>query len=173
MKNLKPDSEFDGMYYKALARSHADYIFGMNLSRAYTLSAREKGLDSVYSIGRVQTPVLGLIVRRYLANKNHKESFYYNLNGNFAFGANQVNTNQVNAKLVITDNIPTDPNSEKEKRIIEKSVSEAIKIACENALARFHHAQSKIKARQPLYLLLCLIYKLKSMINTVSPLMKH
>lgn len=39
MKNLKPDSEFDGMYYKALARSHADYIFGMNLSRAYTLSA--------------------------------------------------------------------------------------------------------------------------------------
>lgn len=133
MKNLKPDSEFDGMYYKALARSHADYIFGMNLSRAYTLSAREKGLDSVYSIGRVQTPVLGLIVRRYLANKNHKESFYYNLNGNFAFGANQVNTNQVNAKLVITDNIPTDPNSEKEKRIIEKSVSEAIKIACENA----------------------------------------
>ena len=51
MKNLKPDSEFDGMYYKALARSHADYIFGMNLSRAYTLSAREKGLDSVYSIG--------------------------------------------------------------------------------------------------------------------------
>lgn len=128
MKNLKPDSEFDGMYYKALARSHADYIFGMNLSRAYTLSAREKGLDSVYSIGRVQTPVLGLIVRRYLANKNHKESFYYNLSGNFSF-----QDKTLNARLVITDNISTDPNDEesKEKRIIDENVAKNIQKDCE------------------------------------------
>lgn len=128
MKNLKPDSEFDGMYYKALARSHADYIFGMNLSRAYTLSAREKGLDSVYSVGRVQTPTLGLIVRRYLANKNHKESFYYNLSGNFNFQGNALN-----ARLVITDNISTDPNDEesKEKRIIDERIVIDIKKTCE------------------------------------------
>ncbi|EGT79774.1 YdgA-like protein [Haemophilus haemolyticus M21621] len=128
MKNLKPDSEFDGMYYKALARSHADYIFGMNLSRAYTLSAQEKGLNSVYSIGRVQTPVLGLIVRRYLANKNHKESFYYNLSGNFSF-----QDKTLNARLVITDNISTDPNDEesKEKRIIDENVAKNIQKDCE------------------------------------------
>lgn len=128
MKNLKPDSEFDGMYYKALARSHADYIFGMNLSRAYTLSAQEKGLNSVYSIGRVQTPVLGLIVRRYLANKNHKESFYYNLSGNFSF-----QDKALNARLVITDNISTDPNDEesKEKRIIDENVAKNIQKDCE------------------------------------------
>ena len=128
MSNLKPDSEFDGMYYKALARSHADYIFGMNLSRAYTLSARAKGLDSVYSVGRVQTPTLGLIVRRYLANKNHKESFYYNLSGNFSF-----QDKALNARLVITDNISTDPNDEesKEKRIIDENVAKNIQKDCE------------------------------------------
>ena len=127
MSNLKPDSEFDGMYYKALARSHADYIFGMNLSRAYTLSARAKGLDSVYSVGRVQTPTLGLIVRRYLANKNHKESFYYNLSGNFSF-----QDKALNARLVITDNISTDPNDEesKEKRIIDENVAKNIQKDC-------------------------------------------
>lgn len=130
MSNLKPDSEFDGMYYKALARSHADYIFGMNLSRAYTLSAREKGLNSVYSVGRVQTPTLGLIVRRYLANKNHKESFYYNLSGNFSF-----QDKALNARLVITDNISTDPNDEdsKEKRIIDERIAKDIKKNCERA----------------------------------------
>ena len=130
MSNLKPDSEFDGMYYKALARSHADYIFGMNLSRAYTLSAREKGLNSVYSVGRVQTPTLGLIVRRYLANKNHKESFYYNLSGNFSF-----QDKALNARLVITDNISTDPNDEdsKEKRIVDERIAKDIKKNCERA----------------------------------------
>ncbi|HDR1845310.1 TPA: DNA topoisomerase 3 [Pasteurella multocida] len=128
MDNLKPDSEFDGMYYKALARSQADYIFGMNLTRAYTLAARAKGLNSVYSVGRVQTPTLGLIVRRYLANKHHKESYYYNLSGNFDFQGKILN-----AKLVITDNIRTDPNDEesKEKRIIDENIAKDIKKSCE------------------------------------------
>lgn len=128
MNNLKPDSEFDGMYYKALARSQADYIFGMNLTRAYTLAARAKGLNSVYSVGRVQTPTLGLIVRRYLANKHHKESYYYNLSGNFDFQGKILN-----AKLVITDNIRTDPNDEesKEKRIIDENIAKDIKKSCE------------------------------------------
>ncbi|MFU2080682.1 DNA topoisomerase 3 [Avibacterium endocarditidis] len=133
MDNLKPDSEFDGMYYKALARSQADYIFGMNLTRAYTLAARAKGLNSVYSVGRVQTPTLGLIVRRYLANKQHKESYYYNLSGNFDFQGKALN-----AKLVITDNISTDPNDEesKEKRIIDENIAKDIKKSCErNAIS--------------------------------------
>lgn len=127
MENLKPDSEFDGMYYKALARSQADYIFGLNLTRAYTLSARGKGLSGVYSVGRVQTPILGLIVRRYLANKNHKESFYYNVSGNFSF-----QSKALNAKLVITDNVTTDPNDDdaKEKRITDENVANSIAANC-------------------------------------------
>lgn len=128
LENIEPNSKYIGMRNKALARSQADYLFGLNLTRAYTLFARKKGFTGKLTIGRVQTPTLALIVRRYLANKGHKESYFYNVGGTFAF-SNQ----SLNAKLVITDNIETDPNSEKEKRIIDKSIAEAIKTACENA----------------------------------------
>lgn len=128
LEHIEPNSKYIGMRNKALARLQADYLFGLNLTRAYTLFARKKGFTGKLTIGRVQTPTLALIVRRYLANKNHKESFFYNVSGMFAFG-----NENLNAKLVITDNIETDPNSEKEKRIIDKSIAEAIKTACENA----------------------------------------
>lgn len=143
IENLKPDSAFDGMYYKALARSQADYIFGMNLTRAYTLAAKAKGLNSVYSVGRVQTPTLGLIVRRYLANKHHKESYYYNLSGNFDFQGKTLN-----AKLVITDNIRTDPSDDeenKEKRIIDENIAKDIKNRCEKNSANI--LQCNIEAK--------------------------
>src|SRR5699024_7374945 len=68
LNNLKPDSEFDGMYKKALARSQADFLFGINLSRAYTIIAKLNGVNEIFSVGRVQTPTLGLIVNRYLDN---------------------------------------------------------------------------------------------------------
>ena len=48
----------------ALARARADWLYGMNLTRAWTLIGRKQGLQSVLSIGRVQTPILGLIVKR-------------------------------------------------------------------------------------------------------------
>lgn len=127
MRNLKPDSEFNGLYYKALARAQADYIYGMNLTRAYTLAAREKGLNSVYSVGRVQTPTLGLIVRRYLTNKNHQESYFYNISGNFIIAEKSLN-----AKLIITDNIKsTTDDNEKESKITDESITKNIKNSCE------------------------------------------
>lgn len=128
LEHIEPNSKYIGMRNKALARSQADYLFGLNLTRAYTLFARKKGFTGKLTIGRVQTPTLALIVRRYLANKNHKENYFYNLNGLFSF-----DSDSLNAKLVITDDIETDFISEKEKRIINKSVAEEIKNKCSNA----------------------------------------
>jgi DNA topoisomerase-3 len=48
----------------ALARSRADWLYGLNLTRAYTLQGQKQGYNSVLSVGRVQTPILGLVVRR-------------------------------------------------------------------------------------------------------------
>ncbi|WP_162650694.1 DNA topoisomerase III, partial [Haemophilus influenzae] len=50
----------------ALARARADWLYGINMTRAYTIRGRQTGYDGVLSVGRVQTPVLGLIVRRDL-----------------------------------------------------------------------------------------------------------
>lgn len=142
--DIRPNSEFIGMKNKALARSQADYLFGLNLTRAYTVKARSNGVNDVFSIGRVQTPTLGLIVRRYLANKNHKQSFYYLLNGKFLF-----NGNSLNAKLQITDNIPTDPASEKEKRIIDENVANSIKSACKSAKSSILSVKTEDKSTPP------------------------
>jgi len=58
---LRPSSDTLPMYYSALARSRADWLVGMNLSRLFTVLGRQAGYDGVLSVGRVQTPTLKLI----------------------------------------------------------------------------------------------------------------
>ncbi|MFQ6371769.1 DNA topoisomerase III [Shewanella sp. YIC-542] len=61
---MRRNREFVPLSTSALARSRADWLYGMNLSRAYTLQGRKVGYQGVLSVGRVQTPLLGLVVRR-------------------------------------------------------------------------------------------------------------
>ncbi|MCI2255695.1 DNA topoisomerase 3 [Domibacillus sp. PGB-M46] len=65
--NLRPIEETMPLYHEAMARSYADWLIGMNASRAYTLLIQSKtkgaGRD-VYAVGRVQTPTLALVVKR-------------------------------------------------------------------------------------------------------------
>ena len=59
---LRPGSEYDRLADAASGRSRADWLVGMNLSRAYSIVYREE-----LSVGRVQTPTLGMVVDRELA----------------------------------------------------------------------------------------------------------
>ncbi|MFH0421654.1 DNA topoisomerase, partial [Escherichia coli] len=93
LANPKNNRDFRGLYLKALARSVADAIYGLSMTRAYTIPAKTKGYKGVLSVGRVQTPVLGLIVNRTRANKNHKSSFYYTMTGHFQRGADVIRAN--------------------------------------------------------------------------------
>src|SRR5579884_2327765 len=61
---LEPNATYRALYESALARQRADWLYGMNLTRLYTVLGRAAGYDGVLSVGRVQTPVLGLIVAR-------------------------------------------------------------------------------------------------------------
>ncbi|NYS61475.1 DNA topoisomerase III [Vreelandella salicampi] len=61
---LRSNADFQPLYQAAQARARADWLYGINLTRAWTLTGRQAGHDGVLSVGRVQTPVLGLIVRR-------------------------------------------------------------------------------------------------------------
>jgi DNA topoisomerase-3 len=67
-RKLKPSRAFDGLADAARARSRADWLVGMNLSRAYTLAARSSRTRDeereVFSVGRVQTPTLSILVER-------------------------------------------------------------------------------------------------------------
>lgn len=62
-RNLRPESDYDRLYYAGLSRAIGDWILGMNATRLYTLKY-SGGRGDVLSIGRVQTPTLALIVRR-------------------------------------------------------------------------------------------------------------
>ncbi|HAH2428264.1 TPA: type IA DNA topoisomerase [Escherichia coli] len=93
LANLKDNRDFKGLYLKALARSVADAVYGFSMTRAYTIPAKARGYQGVLSVGRVQTPVLGLIVNRTRANQNHKSSFYYTMTGVFQRGADVIRAN--------------------------------------------------------------------------------
>jgi DNA topoisomerase-3 len=59
------------------ARSRADQLYGVNVTRAYTLKARERGYDDVLHAGRVSLAILGLVVRRDRAAEGHIPTYYY------------------------------------------------------------------------------------------------
>jgi len=61
---LRANKDFVPLSTSALARSRADWLYGINMTRAYTLMGQKVGYQGVLSVGRVQTPVLGLVVRR-------------------------------------------------------------------------------------------------------------
>ncbi len=61
---LRSNQEFIPLSVSALCRSRADWLFGMNMTRAYTIQGGKAGYKGVLSVGRVQTPLLGLVVRR-------------------------------------------------------------------------------------------------------------
>ena len=80
LKNLKPAKKFDSLYYSALARQHGDWIVGINLTRLTTLRSSDR---SVWSVGRVQTPTLRLIVEREKEIENFTPREYWVIKATF------------------------------------------------------------------------------------------
>ncbi|HHQ6539570.1 TPA: DNA topoisomerase 3 [Serratia fonticola] len=126
LANLRDNREFFGLSQKALARSIGDQLYGFNMTRAYTLAARQKGFDGVLSVGRVQTPILGLIVNRYLENKNHAAAFFYSLTADLSF-----NGNTIKSRYVLTQDAPIDDKG----RLIDASFAQQIADACKGQQA--------------------------------------
>jgi len=61
---MQSNRNFIPLSVSALARSRADWLYGINMTRGYTLLGQKAGYKGVLSVGRVQSPVLGLVVRR-------------------------------------------------------------------------------------------------------------
>lgn len=77
LNSLKSNAEFIPLSVSALARSRADWIYGINLTRAYSIQGRKAGYNGVLSVGRVQTPLLGLVVRRDKEIENFVSKPFY------------------------------------------------------------------------------------------------
>jgi len=74
LSNLKAGSHYDNLYYSAKARSEADWLVGINASRALSIVRR-----GGYSLGRVQTPTLSMVCRRYIENRDFASVPYWKL----------------------------------------------------------------------------------------------
>ena len=74
LSNLKPGNYYDNLYHSAKARSEADWLVGINASRALSI-ARKGG----YSLGRVQTPTLAMVCRRYIENRDFSSVPFWKL----------------------------------------------------------------------------------------------
>ena len=77
-ESLKPRSHYDGLYRSALCRSQADWLVGMNASRAFTLA-----YGALLSLGRVQTPTLAILVRRAQEIRSFIPEDYHLLTADF------------------------------------------------------------------------------------------
>jgi DNA topoisomerase III len=66
LQQLRSNQDFIPLSTSALARARADWLYGINMSRLCTIVGQKNGYRGVLSIGRVQTPILGLVVRRDL-----------------------------------------------------------------------------------------------------------
>jgi len=109
LKALKPIREFDSLFWSAIARQHADWLVGINLTRAVSLRAR----NGVWSVGRVQTPTLALIVKRTIERENFKPQPYFVIKGVFS------KDGKVYEGLLVL--------KEKEERLSEEKAKEIVK----------------------------------------------
>ena len=74
LANLKPGSHYDNLYHSAKARSEADWLVGINASRALSIACK-----GGYSLGRVQTPTLAMVCRRYIENRGFSSVPFWKL----------------------------------------------------------------------------------------------
>lgn len=89
IENMEDNSKYFSWYQAGLLRSQADWLIGMNFTRAFTLLHQYTGGEGVISSGRVQTPTLKLIYDRGLAISNFKPLNYYNLMATFCSQADK------------------------------------------------------------------------------------
>jgi len=107
-EELKDGSEYDNLYQSARCRSEADWLIGMNGTRAYTIKSNE-----IFSIGRVQTPTLAMIVNREMQIKGFDSLDYWEVKSTYEdFQGTWIDTKENSSKI----------SSEKEAEAIGKKV---------------------------------------------------
>lgn len=121
LASLKDNAEYRPLRDAALARSRVDWLSGMNLTRALSLFGWQKGVSGVLSMGRVQTPTLGLVVDRDREIENFNPVDYFSLQVPI-----QHHAGFFTAALVLPDDTP---GTDAAGRIVDTRLAQAIVIA--------------------------------------------
>lgn len=117
---MEDNSKFHPLYEAGVCRGYADWLMGMNATRAYTLLAQKTGYKGVLSVGRVQSPTLAIVVRRDEEIDKFIPHDYYTIMGTF----NHSN-NSFNAYWKPNENTPLQ-FLDSENKIIDKNLAVSI-----------------------------------------------
>lgn len=120
VSRLRDNREFIPLCVSALARSRADWLYGINMTRAYTILGRNAGYNGVLSVGRVQTPVLGLVVRRDEEIENFVSKDFYEVKAHIVTPAEE----RFTAMWVPSESC--EPHQDEEGRLLNKALAEHV-----------------------------------------------
>ncbi|MBL4680230.1 MAG: DNA topoisomerase III, partial [Pseudomonadales bacterium] len=146
LANLKDNKEFAPLSSSALARSRADWLYGINMTRAYTLQGRKVGFDGLLSVGRVQTPLLGLVVRRDEEIEKFTVKPYYEVAASIQHSENEA-TNKFIA--IWQPSEACEPYMDSEGHILLKSLAENVVKRIESKVAKVKKVSEKNKKLSP------------------------
>ncbi|ORF45363.1 DNA topoisomerase III [Gilliamella apicola] len=120
LEQLRSNQDYVPLSTSALARARADWLYGMNMSRVCTLVGQRNGYRGVLSIGRVQTPILGLVVRRDLEIAQFVPKLFYEV-----FAIFQTKNNET-FKAKWQPSEACEPYQDEEGRVIVKALAENV-----------------------------------------------
>lgn len=140
---LRDNREFAPLSISALARSRADWLYGINMTRAYTLMGRKVGYAGVLSVGRVQTPVLGLVVRRDEEIERFTPKPFYQL------VAHVVTSRAEHFKARWQPSAACEPWQDEEGRVLSKALVENVRSRIAQQPASVTLSSRKLKKQPP------------------------
>jgi DNA topoisomerase-3 len=118
---LEPNAKYRPLYESALARQRADWLYGMNMTRLYTLLGQASGYQGVLSVGRVQTPLLGLIVARDRAIADFRPAPYY------VVGATLRSERGATFRARWTPGPNVEEHLDEDKRLLKRVIAESVR----------------------------------------------
>ncbi|MCL6587423.1 MAG: DNA topoisomerase III [Anoxybacillus sp.] len=147
---LLEESATRPLYEEAYARACADWIVGMNASRVYSILLKQKGMNDVFSAGRVQTPTLALIVKREKEIEQFRPEPFWEV-----FATFDMNGNQYEGKWV----------KDGESRVNDQQLAEKIALFCAQKQAEVLDVKTERKVFPP-----PLLFNLSSLQATANKL---
>lgn len=124
IRSPRDNQEFRSLSHSALARQRADWLYGINLTRFYTLSYQQQGEQGVYSVGRVQTPVLGLVVERDNTIENFEPKPWYRIEGQFHAREEDADSRPFTARWLPDEQFQD--HLDEENRLLNREIAEQI-----------------------------------------------
>lgn len=143
LKNMKDNAGYTGQYQAGQARSYADWLAGINLTRYCSVSVADAGYDGVFSVGRVQTPTLGLVVRRDREIEDFVPKPFFVLSAILKLPTGE---REVTGRWQPTEDAS---GLDKEKRLVDQAVCETLEQKLEGATGTITRADKKIRKEAP------------------------